>query len=286
MTIYRLVTLRKFLRSWGKCTICFETSRLRPLHDQDYRHGICGTCKDSYNKNECHMCRKPLKSRLRPYPGLYIDTSMSPENEALLNDIFNISDQAVEQQRQSHLDAAREDLEAYINNEFFSASYTQVLRRIRRNCLQFLDFDVNRNTDMETLIRGNLSVSNLLYIIDESLNFKISYEYIRNILTSGDNVCEITAVVETIYEIENCLRMIWETRFLPGETTRLTILKIRSRLTTLQSSMAFVNNFVNIGDTHYIELQSLYDIVTAATMEDMNTIKRKIFYTARIHHSI
>ena len=229
------------------------------------------------------MCRKPLQTRLRPFPGLHIDTSMSPENEALLDDIFNISDQATEQQRQSHLDAVRENLEAYINNEFFDTPYTEILRRIRRNCFEYLDFEMNRTINMETLIRGNLTMSNLLYIIDESLKFKISYEYVRNAMVSGDNVWEITAVVETIYDIENCLRMMWETRFLPGETTRLAILKIRSRLTTLQSGMDFVNNFVNISENHFIDLKTLHDIVETSTM-DMNAIKHEIFLHARVQY--
>jgi len=264
MSIYRLVALRNFIRSCGKCTICYEMASLQALHDHDYRHGICKTCKSFYNKSECHMCRKSL-SPTRIRPALTIDTSMSVEEEALLDTVFGISEEAMERERDSYLVRVREDLEYYLNN---NDNHENVLRLIRRNCLTFLDFEpINAfNNRRNTMIRDHLNMESLLYIIDESLRFGIRYEQtVDAIMSPYTDPSIITNIIESIFDIEKYVKLICDIRYLPPQSRGEMIQRIWVSLQNLAGAVELSHNFIDVNHARVIDLQTLYNIFS---MED------------------
>ncbi len=287
MTIYRLVTLRNFIRSCGKCTICYETSRLQALHDRDYRHGICSTCKASYNRSECHMCRKSLGSstvipELAFRPALTIDTGMNAEQEAFLDSLFDLSDEAMERERSIYLNNARENLEAYLDSSSFNESR---LRNICRDLNAFLDFDpLNITTTSRTvMVRENLNVESLLFMINAILRYKITYEQAANAIASySTNPGVIMGILDSVFDVEKCVRMICDIH-LPNPNSQYLINRVWLHLQYLELCVNLHMNSIDVIHDCTIDLQSLYNIFASRNREDSSLIVSTILAVARIN---
>lgn len=286
MSIYRLVVLRNFIRSCGKCTICYETASLQALHDRDYRHGICRTCKASYNKNECHMCRKSL-SPLRIRPALTIDTSMSLEPrlmESLLNSVFAISEEAMEQEQYLCLASVREDLESYLNE---GSHNDMLLRRIHRNLFTFLDYYRNPmhalSSRLNTMVRDNLSIESLLYIIDETIRYSIRYEQTVNAIVSfNTHPSIITNIIESIFDIEKYVKLITDSRYLPEQSREEMIQRIWVALQNLSGAVYLNEHTIDVSHDRCIDSQTLYNIFSMEDRTNSAQLISTIWTQARV----
>lgn len=240
MSMYRLTLLKGFLRRASRvaeCTICYETSRLYPLHDKEYRHGLCRECKTSYTKNRCHICRVSLNKS----SSLRIDTS--PEDpEALLDAIFDISNESMQQEITRHLTLISADLYNIAQFNFVTYNqYFQVLRRILRSCDTIMDTPDGNLVS----VRPNLSVGTLDYVIRDTLRYHISPLFFLEAISRPRGFDITDGIVELVLQITSNLDYLLDvSRHIPDEVFRF-------RLGKLKSLVFQVDN--NIQDTYVIE---------------------------------
>jgi hypothetical protein len=244
ISIYRLALLKGFLRRAsrvGECTICYDTSRLYALHGKEYRHGLCKECKTSYTKNQCHICRV----RLNKSSSLRIDTS--PEDpEALLDAIFDISNESTQQEITRHVTLISADLYNIAQFNFVTYNqYFQVLRRILRSCDTIMDTP-NGNL---VLVRPNLGVRTLDYIIRDTLCYHISPLFFLEAINRPRGFDITDGIVELVLQITSNLDYLLDTsRRIPDDVFRF-------RLGKLKSLVFQVDN--NIQDTYVIEAHNI-----------------------------
>lgn len=154
LSIYKIVVLKSFLRKIahiGECTICYETERLFALHDDDYRHGVCMSCKQNYKASSCHVCRAKLSNFG------FNTLSIVTDSENLLDFIMDLSDDS------STVDLIRQDIINIVSGGVFTRNqFIGVLRRIRTK--------IQEVNDRSLSVYGEYTVVDLDYLINSDFN--------------------------------------------------------------------------------------------------------------------